>query len=583
MQSLNCRNIFRNEKYNVWVVSLAAAAVILPMLFWGTPDGVDISHHYQCAATYLESFAAGEFYPSWSAERNFGYGGLEARLYPPLSHITLALFRLAAGNWHLATWATFTFWWIVGSLGVYIWAREFVEPKKAVCAAVLFALIPYRINEVYQTFMHAELVGGAILPFCFAFLTRILKSSDEVENLAESLSLRRFLSGDVIGLAISFAALILAHLPLTFIGGISLGIYFLTQVEWKFYRFLQGFLKTSLAVGLALAATSFFWTKVLQEHFLMAKNSFYDTIFLRYENNFLLTHLQTYDEVNVGVSYITAYYDVILLLTVLAFLPLAIIGWKQSNAFDGRKWRGVRAIFIFSILVGTIFSKPLWDYLPLFSEVQFPWRWLNIVSVAAPILAVSGFSACSVWLQNEKLRAYSVTLHGLMLISLGGMFFFVLSTAKYIPPPEMEGTVEKFVRQEGFEFWWTTWAKKEFLKDSLEKVSAANRNTEIIEWKNSRRKFIIKAGEATDARVAVFYHPNWEAVVNNKIEALKPDPNGALLVTVSTEDSSINLEFRETRTVIFARYISLLCWILLFLYWSASPLLGRLKTFRIKN
>lgn len=564
MQNLIKKTLFQNEKFNLLFIAAFAVMMILPVLFWGVPDGFDFPHHYQTTATFLDSIRAGEFYPSWSLDRNLGYGGLELRMYPPVSHYVLALVKLAVNDWHLATWIVYSFWCVLGCSGIYFLAREFVKAESAVFAAVLFAVIPYRINEVYQTFLYAEFAAGSILPFCFAFLTRIIKAGNE--ETKDQSHKRKFFSGDLLGLTVSLAALVLTHLPLTLIGVIALGIYFLCQVRWKFSAFAYSFAGAVFAGVLSLSATSFFWVKVLQERFMMAKTSVYEEVHVHYEFNFLLTPLQTYDQASHAVSFVAAFYDLVLLLTVLIVLPMAIVGLLKNDYLKTNLRRGLLIVFAFSVFITTILSKPLWDNLPLLFEVQFPWRWLNIVSVFAPVLAAGGFSVCLKWYKDERFKSYSVLVFGVILINLILSLSWAVSTARYVAPEKVEKQVETAIKKEGFNFWWTIWARKEFINSSPEKVFAQNRQIEIVEWKNTSREFVIEAGQTAEARIAVFYHPNWHIFINNNPVEIRPDPSGAVAFEVPPEKSRISMEFVETKEVLSAKNISLAAWVFIFLF-----------------
>lgn len=561
MQNLLRKNPFQKETFYLLFIAAAASVMILPVLFRGVPDGFDFSHHYQTTATFIEAIRTGELYPSWSLNRNLGYGGLELRMYPPVSHYVLALAWMATGDWHLATWLVYSFWCVLGCLGVYFLAREFVSTEASVFAAVLFAVIPYRINEVYQTFLYAEFAAGSILPFCFAFLTRMIKAGNEDASGGK----RPFFSGDLLGFTVSLAALILTHLPLTLIGVIALGIYFLSQVRWRLPEFLRSFSRAFFAGILSLAATSFFWVKVVQERFIMAKTSVYEEVHVHYEFNFLLTPLQTYDQASQAVSFVAAFYDVILLLTILIVLPMAIIGFLKNLSLEKNVGRGMWTVFAFSVFITTVLSKPLWDVLPLLFEVQFPWRWLNIVSVFAPVLAAGGFSVCLKWYQNEKKRASSLLVFGPLFISLILSLSWAVSTARYVPPEKVEKQVETAIEQEGLNFWWPIWARKEFTKLPPEKISVQNRPAEIVEWKNTSREFTVEAGPAAEARVAVFYHPNWKVSINNRPVEIRPDPTGAVAFEVPPERASVSMTFVETKEVSAAQNVSLAAWALILL------------------
>lgn len=550
MQLSGKQILFQNEKLNLLIITIAAIVVILPVLFFGIPDGYDLPHHLQCAQSYVDAIKSGDFYPTWSADRNFGYGGLELRMYPPVSHYVLALFKIAAGNWHPATWATYTFWCLLGCFGIYFWAREFVPPPAALFAAVLFAVIPYRVNEVYLTFLYAEFAGGSILPFCFAFLTRILKPRSENSKFAD------YFSRDVLGFAVAVAALILTHLPLTLIGIISLGIYFLTQTKWSVSAFLSNAVKASTAGIMGLAMSAFFWIKVVEERAMMAKTSVYDEIVINYKLNFLLTFLQTFEGKDWEVSFLPAFYDLILLVTILIILPMAIFGLIKEHHAEKSRWRGLWLTFAFSVFITTILSKPLWDYLPLLFEVQFPWRWLNIVSIFAPVLAAGGFMICLKRYRDEKTRSSSLLIFGLLFVSLTLSLSWAISTGRYIAPAEAETQSQTFIHAEGFRFWWTIWTREEF-KNTTEKVSTENRAVAVSNWEVLNRSFTVEAGAPQNVRVALFYHPNWHVFVNNQPVAAGADQTGAITFSVPAESSQVTLNFVETTNVLAARKISI--------------------------
>src|SRR5437588_9661638 len=82
-------------------------------------------------------------------------------------------------------------------------------------AGILYALAPYRLNEVYQASLLSEYAACSILPFAFAFVERICRKKSKY---------------DVFGLAGSYGLLILTHLPLTVIGSLSLALYALVRV-----------------------------------------------------------------------------------------------------------------------------------------------------------------------------------------------------------------------------------------------------------------------------------------------------------------------------------------------------------------
>lgn len=563
MQEVSVKKIFTRDRNNLPLIFLVAAAVMLPILLYGVPYGNDIPHHYQCALTYRDAIISGDFYPSWTTLRNLGYGSMELRLYPPVSHYVLALFSLLTGEWFYATWLTFTFWWILGSLGVYFWARQLFPPNVAMVAAIAYSMMPYRLNQAYLVFFYGELAGAAILPFCFAFLARLLNERRAADEADLSRTGNHFLSVNVIGLAISYALLILTHLPLTLIVSFALGIYFLANLRFDSKAFLVDSVQFAVAILLGLAASSFFWIKILQERVLLAKTSVYEDVFLKYQLNFLITPLQHYDSATqIVYDGFTLVYDVVLLLTLLTVIPTALLAIIFRKSQKNQYWKSLWVTFLAALFLTTPASKFVWDNFSLLQEVQFPWRWLTIISLFAPMIFAAGFPILFKWFANEKLRPFALIILGTFVI---GCFFGVnqsIRGAIYKDKTEMKTFVEDINRKEGFTFWWTKFVRKEAFKN-LERVSAENREVEIEGWQPTDRTFQISPGNTANIRIATFYHPNWKASVNETAAEILPSEDGAMLISVPSQPSIVHLEFKETSAVQFGRWLSGLIWIML--------------------
>lgn len=556
-------SFFCRDRNNLLLVAAVAVAVVLPVLFYGVPYGYDMPHHYQCALTYRDSIISGDFYPSWTTFRNLGYGSMELRLYPPVSHYVLALFSLITGEWFYATWLTFTFWWILGAWGVYFWARQMFTPNTAAMAAIAYAMMPYRLNQAYLVFFYGELAGAAILPFCFAFLARLLNERRIADKTRLSRTENRFLSVNVIGLAVSYALLILTHLPLTLIVSFTLGIYFLANLRFDSKTFLIDSVRFAVAVLLSLAASAFFWIKIFQERALLAKTSVYEDVFLNYQLNFLITPLQHYDSVaEIVYNGFTIVYDVVLLLTLFTVVPTALLAIIFRKSQKNHHWKSLWITLLSALFLTTPASKFLWDNFSLLQEVQFPWRWLTVISLFAPMIFAAGFPILLKWFANEKSRPFALIILGTFVI---GCFFSVnqsIRGAIYKDKTEMKTFVEEVNQEEGFTFWWTKFVRKEAL-ENLERVSVENREVKIESWQPTDRTFQISLGNLTNVRIATFYHPNWKASVNKTAAEILPSEDGAMLISVSPQPSIVHLEFKETSAVRFGRWLSGLVWVMM--------------------
>ena len=550
------KNFTRTEKFYLLIIAAVSVAVMSPTLIKGIPFGYDLPHHYQCAMTFYESILNGDFYPSWSLNRNFGYGGMESRLYPPISHYALALFYLLSGDWHIASWLTFTFFTFIGGLGVYLWAKEYMPGRQAVFAGCIFTLLPYHLNQVYNTFFYAEFVGTSLLPFTFLFVSRVCK---------------RGKPSDILGLAVTFAILILTHLPLTVIGSICFAVYGLTL--FKREEFFSQIIKLSVGVVSGLAASSFFWTKVLLEKGLMAKTLIYADPWLDYHLHFLLTPIQTFEGELQTRVYETAtfYYDLMLLYTVVLALGCTIpffIWEKQSKI----KLKGVWLLFILSVFLTLPVSGFVWDGLPPLQEVQFPWRWVAVICIFASVISASQLNFLIDWFRGKK-RPIALLVTGCILAVMTFSISQIIRQAPYIETPIVSQYMTTNSKAIGFTFWWTIWTRKEAF-DIKEKVLAGNRDVTIQNWTATDREFQISDGNTTEARIATFYHPNWKAVVNGQDVETKPDANGAILIPVTAEKTEVRLWFEESGIVKNATILSKIIWLI---YLSLGLFLGITK------
>ena len=239
---------------------------VLPTVLLGVYKGVDLAQHVQFSTTFYNSMQAGDFYPSWAAAENLGYGGVGVRFYPPLTPFLFALARILTGSWHAATCLVFFLFTFAGAAGVYLWAREFFAAKsESILAAAIFAVMPYHLYQIQNGSQFAEFAGCAVIPFAFLFVTRIC---------------RRGHAADVLGLAVAFAVLVLTHLPTTVIGSLSLFVYALFSLSKE--NIPAKLLKLAAAVFLALAASAAYWLKFVTEMEWLRNTKFSENHFFDY-------------------------------------------------------------------------------------------------------------------------------------------------------------------------------------------------------------------------------------------------------------------------------------------------------------
>lgn len=549
------------RKYFISLFAIFAAAVIftLPVWFNGIPTAMDSPQHYQFAASVEHSLRSRDVFPNWASQENNNYGGVGLRFYPSLAHYVLASARILTDDWYSASCLAFLFWAALGGIGIFFWAKEWFSERASVFAAVIYIFAPYHTIQLYTAFLYAEFAAGAILPFCFLFITRVC---------------RRGKLADVLGLAISYAVLIFTHIPLTLIGSIAFGIYALALIFLERRRFnresepnieienrITIFAKLLAGAVLGLLASSFQWVKIVTEmkwvnvSQISAQLGSYD-----YRKNFLFSfpYLAGFEADERNLWFI----DFALLMTLALTIPLAIVFFvKTKNRFK-HQLVAVGTVSIAAIFMASNFSRPIWDNFAFLQKVQFPWRWFSLISVCLVIFCAAGFESFLTFAKNKKERPIFLLITGCVFIGLSFSYAQVIRQAVNIEKEEFVDVSQTFSTASNFECWLPMWGKYEaqFVR---EKIIADGRNVKILDWNDKVIALEVDSGTETQARIARFYYPHWKATINGENVQTFPSSDGALAINLPASKALIKIEFVEPLIVNLSIFVTLGMWILL--------------------
>lgn len=546
--------------FHILLIAFFALVAMASSFFNGLTVGNDANQHYQFAVTIRDSIVSQEIYPSLSATINNGFGDYGLRFYPPFSYYVLSVIYFLVQDWYAASLIAAYLVFLFGGIGTYFWAKEEFAPQQALIAAAIFTFAPYHLNQIYNNFLFAEFASTAVIPFCFLFLTRVCQK----KNLL-----------DVLGLATAYALLIITHLPLTMICSIVLGIYGLILLKKE--TVFSVVPKLTISVVLALALSGFYWSRLITE-FNWVKHSTpeYFSGTWDYQNNFLMMpdnilHFQD-DVLGLWLA------DLMLLAMFLISIPTFIYLIRKRSLFSKYVIASI-VVFLLSVLMTTPLTKFIWDNLSFLQKAQFPWRWLGIVSLFGALLASIGIAQVSEILKTSKNILIPIGL-GIVLIFFVFTSSFIIRGAVYISPSDFNSYVEKLKNTDSFECWWTIWAEKSAFANK-EKVTVPDRPVEIIEWKNLNREFVVEKGNAVQARIATFYYPHWQAIVNGERVKIEKAEDGTILIPVPNERAEIRLFFSEPALIRIANFISLATWLLfaiIFVFLSVKSKFGLGKT-----
>src|SRR6266542_4416843 len=516
----------------LWVIALSLG-IMAPALIFGMPSNLDLSNHFRFALPFYDALRAGHWYPGWLGESNYGYGDASFRFYPPGLYYLLALMRAVTGDWYSGTLLSFSLLSVTGGLGIYFWARTILSETAAVWAAIFYALIPYHVNQFYQALLLAE-YAAAVLPFVFAFADKVCTRRRNI---------------DIAGLAISYAILVLTHLPLTIVGSLALLVYVGLRIKKAdFWDTLQ---RLTLAAVLGLTASAFYWMRMVAELPWIGVNTPNPRPVIDYRREFLFA---TFSPDNLNVWWMN-----ILAILMLLMMAHAIILFTRGAKDDRRKLNHVLVMFAASLTMGAGLSRPLWRVIPPLQQIQFPWRWLTIVSLFASLIAGA---AMPFWAGTESgsVRKLRLVLFGIALISLSFTISHTVREAVFLTRPQFNSALEAVRGSESVSQWLPVWTNRT-PERVINRVETTDRTVTIDKWEPEMRSFYVTEGQTRQARVRTFFYPLWLATTNGNPALVHPAKDGSLLIDLPAEAASVHLEFHEPKLSRFSRGFSCLGWL----------------------
>ena len=266
--------------------------------------------------------------------------------------------------------------------------------------------------------------------------------------------------------------------------------------------------------------------------------------------------------------------NILVVMTLLLFAPTLVLLFRRARGESGfRQLVPVTVLMLASIFMALPLSRPLWKLLPPLQQIQFPWRWLAVVSMAGSLLAAA---TIPIWLKNKMRwpRPLRILVLGSVLVSVAFTLAHTVREAEYLNRPRFESEIQRVRGTASVNYWIPVWAKAN-PRAMAGPVEAGNRAVAINEWQSEHRRFEVAAGEVGEARVRTFYYPHWVASSAGRVLNTRPDSDGAILISVPAAATAVELDFREPRRTRVAMAASACGW--LFIGLLAFAPLGRRK------
>ncbi len=372
-----------------WVTTLLTLFAVAPLLrpgyFWGAHDA---RHDVYFIQQYNITWNEGVLFPRWSPDWAFGYGYPFFNIYAPGStFLGTVFYRLLSLTLEGAVKATLIATVLLSAWSMWLFVRDSRGERAAMVAAVAYVYVPYHLLDVYVRAAMAESLALAVLPLALLGVRRaVLRPGPWSIALAAVAYAAVHLSSNLV--ALLFTPLLLAYAVVLAVGqarGQESGRHRLRVVVRALLGPMAG-----MALGLALAA--FFVLPALLEARYVNLQQWYGGYY-NFHDHFV--YLSQLFDPRWGFGISTPGPDdpisYQLGLVPFALAALALWRWFRLGGSHQRHRRLETGFWLLvlgaSVWLTTAASSLAWDYVPLVSSAQFPWRYLTIAGMCLAILA----------------------------------------------------------------------------------------------------------------------------------------------------------------------------------------------------
>ena len=353
---------YRVNWTTVLALIAAALAVVAPFSVRGVACGHDLTFHMNSWMEVAQQWRAGVLYPRWAPNANYGSGEPRFLFYPPLSWI------LGGALGSFIPWlfvpvafdccAVFLAGW-----AMHRTAREWFEEPDATLIAVAYAVNPYMLLTIYVRSAFAELLAASFLPLLVLWIVRDRPARDMF-----------------VPLALTIAGVWLTNVPAAIIASYVAVLLLVIVTIWR--RNSRVFLYGAGAIALGLLLSSFYIVPVLYEKTWITLSQFLSPG-VRPAENFLFTRIGEPEHDS--------------FLRALSWLAIGELMATAAAAGFAIRWRARHAKLWCSLLISAgvalLMMLPVtslaYRFMPDLRFLQFPWRWLLVVSVAYAVFVIT--------------------------------------------------------------------------------------------------------------------------------------------------------------------------------------------------
>ncbi len=346
------------QKTNVAWMLIASLALFAPAFYLGHIPGDSGKFNVAWVAEFADELFGGNLYPRWLPGMNAGAGGADFYFYAPLPFYFAAPFTLVADGKMavvLVSWAML----LASGLAMYTYASTRFSNSGALLSAVLYMAGPYHFVLVVWT---RNAIGEQA---AYIFMPLILLCADRLDRGNNA----------IIALALSYAALVHSHLATTLLFTPVLVAYCLAKA-WRLSEAAVIYRAAAAAILSALLSAAYLVPVLTMMD--MIHSEIWDTF--KPSLNFLFADASNLSDL------VPEYYAIIHVAASLTLIAaLAAVATVVKIGAVRKQLPFILIICVFAAL-NLELSAVIWNLISVFDRVQFPWRALSLIELAAAVL-----------------------------------------------------------------------------------------------------------------------------------------------------------------------------------------------------
>lgn len=397
------------------------------------------THDFIHGARIVEMYQAssdGHFPVRWSPDFGYGYGMPLFQFYAPLPYYFGALLYALGIPLIVSVKILFIVTTLLTIIGSYKLGTELFNSKLfAILTAAAITLAPYRAVNLYVRGAVSELWAMMAFPFAVWALIAIVQRKTN-ESLKYYLIL--LVSLLVILLSHNLSALLFIPLSALFILVFDLYQYVISKMSGK--EVSTALLSIAATYIVALLVSSFYTIPALFEKDFTRMQAAIVSDYFDYSIHFV--SIRQFFELNWGYGGSTwGPYDdmsfylgtgqlLIFAFGLFIFTKRILKLYTLQPTIKRFIQKGMQTptlmmpaifgtFFFIAAFMATTYSKFIWDVLPFFAYIQFPWRWLSVASLFLALCA----SALIFAIENRIAR-FIYALVGVVLLAIVSVTIF---------------------------------------------------------------------------------------------------------------------------------------------------------------